>query len=688
MRLFVPGMKLCTMLVGCFALIILARWTSSPVLAGESKDLSQLSIEELMNIEITSVSKKSEPLSKAPAAAYVITSDDIRRSGYTTVPELLRLVPGLEVARIDLNTWAISARGFNGQYASKLLVLIDGRSVYSPLFSGVFWDQQDLVLEDIDRIEVIRGPGATMWGANAVNGVINIITKESSHTQGVLVKGESGADKLYGGTVRFGGTFGKKTSFRVFAKGFNQSQKVAETVTRSGDQWNRGLGGFRLDSDFGTTSKLTVLGDISSGSAGAALTTPQLVTPYSVVKLRDTKDWSGSLLTRYERIFSSQSQATLQLYYDRRVQNGLLIKDKGNLFDIDFQHHWSGLSRNEFVWGLGFRITGDRVGTTEVVTPKNSWMSSRLFSGFIQDEISIVKRRLQLTLGSKFEHNSLTKFEVQPNVRLLWTPHERHSLWSSVARAVRTPSIGERQADIVMAVIPPLSLYNPSQLPIETVLQSSPGYKSEILAAYEIGYTVRPADYLGLSIDGFYNDYSKLRTFIMGTPVPQLMTPVPYVLMPLELINGNKGHTRGIELSVEWRPYSWWRLLGAYTYLTSHSEVTSAQRVGSVTEDIIPAHQAWLRSSFDIDEHFEFDLIPRYVSKQSNSTIGEYTTCDFRVCWKPIPAIDFFVAGQNVIGPSHYEFDAPFSMQTVASKTGSTIYVGMTCNFGKESSGQ
>ncbi|MCK5229802.1 MAG: TonB-dependent receptor, partial [Desulfobulbaceae bacterium] len=405
-------------------------------------DMTELSLEELMNIEITSVSKKPEKLADAAAAVFVVTREDIRRSGVTSIPEALRMAPGINVARIDSNKWAVTSRGFNGRFANKLLVLIDGRSVYTPSFSGVHWEVIDIFLEDVDRIEVIRGPGATLWGANAVNGVINIITKHAADTQGGLIAMGAGTEERGFGGVRYGTDMGETTYGRFYAKGFKRDEFVHNTTgDDAGDDWDMLRGGFRLDSLLYDRDSVTVQGDIYQGNMNQTLHLPTVSGPFFNKIVEDKAEVEGwNLLTRWQHTLSPTSDFTLQVYYDRTNRDEFVYGEIRDTFDIDLQHQFAAYKRHEVIWGLGYRYTHDDFSDSEILRLDPDSRSDELFSAFVQDKITLMEDCLWLTIGSKFEHNDYTGYEIQPNARLFWAPHTDHKVWASVGRAVRTPS--------------------------------------------------------------------------------------------------------------------------------------------------------------------------------------------------------------------------------------------------------
>jgi iron complex outermembrane receptor protein len=427
----------------------LALVTSMSLATDLQFDLTQLSLEELMHVEITTVAKKEQPLFESPAAVYVITREDIRRAGFTSISEALRLAPGLQVARLDANKWAITARGFNGRFANKLLVLIDGRIVYTPLFSGVFWEVQDLLLEDVERIEVIRGPGATLWGANAVNGVINIITRGARDTQGGLVRTGTGSEERGFGALRYGGALSPEAHYRIYAKYFKRDAFVDAAGAKTADDWDIVRGGFRLDWEPPHPGSLTLIGDMYGGTLGQTLeeiASPQ--PPYIQSFDFDTEVAGASLLGRWKHRTAAGADLTLGLFLDRSERQDVVFDEVRHTLDMDFQQHFAPSLRQDVVWGLGYRLTSDRLDSTFLfIDPPERKV--QIFSAFVQDEIALAQNRLRLTLGSKLEHNDFTGIEIQPNVRLLWMPSKQHATWAAApalatARRLHLPAHGYR----------------------------------------------------------------------------------------------------------------------------------------------------------------------------------------------------------------------------------------------------
>ena len=643
-------------------------------LAREMAELSKLTFEDLMNLEITSVSRKAQKMSEAAAAIFVITNQDLRRSGVTSIPEALRMVPGLQVARIDATKWAITSRGFNGRFANKLLVLIDGRSVYTPLYSGVFWDIQDTLLEDVERIEVIRGPGTTLWGANAVNGVINIITKQAKETQGGLVTAGTGTEERGFGSVRYGAKLNDDTCYRVYAKYFDRDSGVDGV-----DNWHVVRGGFRMDWEPANGNSLTLQGDIYDNTTGIRLTVASLTDPYTLTFDESIESTGANLLSRWKRTISGTSDILLQLYYDWDERNTPLMNYTRDTFDIDFQHRFSLSERQSVIWGLGYRFISDNINNTFSVSFHPDSRDDNLFSAFLQDEIILVEDRLHLTLGSKFEHNDYTGFEIQPNARLIWTPHSQHSVWMSVSRAVRTPSRADEDRRINQKVFPPGTYA--SQIVVRSLLGNN-DFESEELIAYELGYRVQPMDRLSLDIAAFFNDYDNLRTYESGEPFYETSPSPPHLVIPITADNKMEGETYGVELAANWQALDWWRLQAAYTYLQIQLHLAGDSKciLEKRTEGENPHHQVSFRSSMDMSRDLEFDLWIRYADNLPSQDIGSYITLDARLSWRPHKNIELSIVGQNLLDSNHPEFQ-PELINTFPSEVERSVYGKITWSF-------
>ena len=472
----------------------------------QTADLGSLALEDLMKIEVSTVARKQQKMADVAAAVYVISQEDIRRSGATSIPEALRMAPGLNVARIGSSSWAISARGFNGRYANKLLVLMDGRTVYTPMFSGVFWNVQDTLMEDIERIEVIRGPGAAMWGANAVNGVINIITKSARDTQGNLaIAGAGNLERGFAG-FRHGGQIDEDTHYRVYGKAFDRAAAESRSGNRLDDDWRGGRSGFRLDKKLAGGDRLTVQGDIYSLKVGEtvhpyAVLTPPYGTPFAA----DDTAKGLNLLTRWQHRLDNQSEMTLQAYFDQAEFSAPKLSETLQTFDIDFQHRLAPSLRHDIMWGVNVRHIRSRASNTTDIAFSPESHAYTNFSLFLQNDIALIPERLRLTLGSKLEKPHFGGTELQPNVRLLWTPNGSNSVWLAASRASRTPSRGETESRVALAVLQPTA--ESSGLPVQLTSVPNPNLEAEKLTAYEIGYRTLLTNKLSLDLTAFSNRY-------------------------------------------------------------------------------------------------------------------------------------------------------------------------------------
>ncbi len=624
-------------------------------------ELTALSIEQLMQIEVTSVSKRNEKIADAPAAIFVVTQDDMRRMGATSVPEALRFVPGLQVARVDVNRWSISARGFNDTFANKLLVLMDGRTIYTPLFSGVFWDMQDTAIEDIDRIEVIRGPGATLWGANAVNGVINIITKSSKDTQGGLLSAAVGNEQRGVVTARYGGHIGADTTYRVYGK-FYDRENVSDNAGSSEhvDQGQAKRGGFRLDTRLNAQDTLTLQGDAYTGySEGPMTGVPQLTPPYTLLlPNRQTID-GANVLTRWSRTLSPESSLSVQAFFNRE-ERGLVSVNQAQLvdtFDLDAQHSFAYGTRQHIVWGGGYRLVRSAVGDSPYFRFRSPERTYQLFSVFAQDEIDLVPERWRLTLGSKFEHNDFTGLVVEPSIRLLWTPAANHTLWGAISRAVRTPSIAE--SNVTAAVAAMANPLNPLLPPILTELRPAKAVNEDVLA-FELGYRFHPGNALSLDLAAFYNQYDSLSARKVGAPVPEFTATPPRILVPIGTVPALDAETYGFEITADWHPAAWWRLVGAYAYyaITTQIKPGFSGLAGNGYNENDPAHQFYLHSALDLRKDLQLDAFVRYVSDIPARAIDGYVTLDARLAWRPSKALELALIGHNLADDEHLEFDS------------------------------
>ncbi len=606
--------------------------------------LKKLSLEELMNMEVTSVSKRPEKLAETASAIQVITGDDIRRSGASSIPEALRMADNLHVARKGSHGWAISARGFNTDSANKLLVLMDGRSVYTPLFSGVFWEQQDYLLEDIDRIEVVSGPGGTLWGANAVNGVINIITKSAKDTQGVHLEGGGGSTVRDFVGARYGGALSSNVFFRIYGKYFDRGSEVLPNGNSAFDSWRMGQGGFRIDAEPGPENTFTLQGDGFAGNENLAAGGTSKVN-------------GNNLLGRWMHVFSADSDMALQLYYDRTHLNNFVpantfapsgnLKDDLDTFDVDFQHRFRLGERHQFIWGLGYRFTHDVVQNAPGLGFTPTRLDHHLLSGFVQDEITLLKR-LTLTLGTKVEHNDYTGLEVEPSARLAWTPTDGQTIWTAVSRAVRAPSRVDRDIRLPTPVAAPL---------VPNLLIGGANFESETVIAYELGYRTQIGSNATASIATFYNVYKDVRSTSVSPP-PALFG------LPLFYANNLEGETYGIELSATYQVLDWWRLRAGWDLLKEdiHVKPGTTDFNNALNETADPQQRFSLRSSMDLPHNFGLDAALRWVDsfRYNNSgapaTVPSYMELDVRVSWHPTKNLELSIVGQNLLHKHHSEY--------------------------------
>lgn len=643
-----------------------------------NNDLTELPLETLLNIEVTSAARKPQRLANTAAAVFIISQEDIRRSGATSIPELLRMVPGVQVAKMDANKWAVSIRGINGRFVSKLQVLKDGRSLYTPLYSGVFWETQDTPLEDIEQIEVIRGPGAAMWGSNAVNGVINIITKHSADTQGGMVSGGAGSSEKGFGTVRFGKQLTDDSHLRLYGKYVDRGEGVDATGRDAHDDWSLGSAGFRLDLQPTVDNAITLQGDYYNGRYNETYNLYSPVgTPYQQPATSTAS--GGNLLARWQRTLSDTDNISLQLSYDHSERSLYFMGEKRDTLDIDFQHRLSLGSRHDLMWGLAYRYSYDSINSTPLASLTKPSEGLNLYSLFLQDEITLVPNTLALILGSRFEHNDYTGWEIQPNGRLIWTPSPQHSLWGSISRAVRTPTRAERYLRYTLATLPASTPANPLPFPVNLEVNGTNNFKSETVLAYELGYRAELSKQLSFDLSLFFNQYDKLR--VSQNPD---YSNLPTIGLPLS--NDAHGHAYGAELSANWRPYEWWRLQAAYHYLRTiiyldNGSLDDDNR--SNTAEGAPRHQFTLRSGFDLGKQVELDLWLRAVDQVdyvNREQIPGYLTMDARIAWKPAKNLELALVGQNLFQNRHPEYKPEF-IDTVRSEVPRSVYGKVTLKF-------
>ncbi|HVE89330.1 MAG TPA: TonB-dependent receptor [Burkholderiaceae bacterium] len=590
----------------------------SNIVMARAVDLADLSLEELGNVVVTSVSRRQERIAEAPASIYVITREDIRRAGVTSLPEALRLAPNLQVARADTNQYAISARGSNAVLANKLLVLIDGRIVYTPLFSGVFWEAQDTLLEDIDRIEVISGPGAALWGANAVNGVINVITRPTSATQGAVV-GAGGGNLERGAFARYGAQIGSQTSFRVYGKVSDRDNSHLTDRRRIRDEAELAQIGFRLDSG-GATRNVTVQGDAYRGH---------------IDQVPSERDIRGSnLLGRFSQSFANDSRIVVQAYYDHTFRDHPgIFRENLDTFDLDVQYGFAPFESHSLLMGAGYRHARDRVTNPTIQAFLPASRNLNWAHAFLQDEIALAPG-LKATLGVKVEDTTYTDAELMPNVRIAWQPKDDRLVWAALSRAVRTPSRIDREFFVPAA--PPF------------LLAGGPNFESEIANVAELGYRAHFGNRISGSVTGYWHDFDRIRS----------LEPRAGGLM---FENKIEGRTYGVEAWAEYRPIDRWRLSAGLVRqrVKFEREPDSRDTTGLVAAGNDPSGWWQLRSSFDVTQNIELDVRARRISSLPNPYVSAYTAVDLRLGWRLLRQLEASLSIQNAFDPRHAEWGTP-----------------------------
>lgn len=635
-----------------------------------SSNLADLSLEELMNVEVTSVSAKAERKGEASAAVFVITQEDIRRSGATTVPDLLRTVPGLHVARLDANKWSVSSRGFGGRFANKMQVLVDGRSTYTPLFSGVYWDAFDIVLEDIERIEIIRGSGSSVWGANAVNGVINIITKSARDTHGGLVSAGVGTEERGFGTLRYGGQIGDDVHYRVFTKYADRDKGGFDARDDATDDWKIGNMGIRVDADVTPNDELTLIGTVFQSDTNFTFVLPAVVAPFAFNKPSGEEYLGGHALAKWTHAFSEHSELDLRLYYERFQSNSTIFEQARDTFDLDLQHRVALGDHRELVWGTGFRYTFDAIDGTPFITLDPEDRRYRIFSGFLQHEWRFFEDQLRVVLGAKLEYHDLSGLEIQPTARLTWMINENHTLWAAVTRAVRTPSRGEVDGRVAAMGVPGGIIK----------LVGNEDFESEKLLALEAGYRARLNESVTLDVAAFYNSYDDLRT--IEVRAPRLGGWPGNYTVPAGAANNQEGVTYGFEVAFDWRPLPSWNVRAAYSFLemdlTEHFKTFDP--ISGGVEDESPEQQFSLLNRLNLGRHVELDVIARYVDALPSLGIDDYLTADVRLAWIPRDNLEIAVVGQNLFDGEHPEYTSNY-VNTIPTEVERGVYGKVTWRF-------
>jgi iron complex outermembrane receptor protein len=634
--------------------------------------LKRLSIEQLMDVEVTSVSKTRESLLNAAAAVSIVTDEDIRRSGATTVPEALRFVPGLFVARVTSNSWSVSSRGFSGVNSQELLVLSDTRSIYTPLFSGVFWDVQDYLMDDIDRIEVIRGPGGSLWGSNAVNGVINITTKPAQDTQGGHFEAETGTQEHVTTALRYGGQLGDDAYFRVFGK-FTDQDAELDPPGASPDNWRLGHVGFRSDWQAGPQDALTVQGDLYDGDIGLVAPSVTVINRPSPTGRLVTRVSGGDVLGRWRHTFDSTSDMQLRLYYDHTHRSDPSFLDDLDTIDLDFQHRFLLARRHEITWGLSYRLLDDRDQGKGVFALNPPSARDHLYSGFLQDQVSL-GQTVRVTIGTKLEHNDYSGYEVQPSIRVAWDLAEARTFWGAISRAVRVPDRLERDVDI--------DATDPTA-PVVARLVGNSQFRAEELLAFELGYRWQLAPSLSFDLATFYNRYTGLASLEFATPYVDPNTG--RTIIPVVDRNLTDGRAGGFETLVTYSPLLNWRLSLDYSYidmsLTAHGMDLNR---GQLVEGSTPRNQLGLRSYLDLPRGLQLDVqfralaaLTKLPASVTGDRIPAYRELDVRLGWRLGHHALLSLDGQDLLHAHHVEFGAPYERSSIRR----SVYGKITWEF-------
>lgn len=656
----------------------LAAQTGPATPPAPAATLADLDLEDLLAVEVTSVARTPQRRTKAPAAVTVVTGDDIRRSGFTSIPEALRLVPGLYVARIMGNRWSISARGFGDEFTNKLLVLIDGRAVYTPTFGGVYWDAQDTLLADVDRIEVIRGPGGVMWGANAVNGVINVITKPAQATAGGLVYGGAGSEERGMAGWRYGGRFGDNNHYRVYAKFADRDELVDAAGVRAGDESAQLRSGFRVELDPTERGSTTVSGDLYRGSNGESAAVPIATAPFQERRELRASLEGGHLLGKWHRRRTDGSESSAQAYVDytdRRM--GEIARERRLTFDLEAQHTFAPWSGHTLLVGAGYRVTMDDIDPSLAVDFTDRRETDQISSAFAHDAFDLVPGTLRLSFGAKLQLNDYTGVEVQPDARLVWEMTDKMTGWASVAQAVRTPT---RSDDKLRADL--FSGDGGGGLAAMGVLFGNSDLESENLLAFEAGWRWQATPSVAVDLSLFHNEYDDLMTISQGLPYFE-PAPRPRIVVPLQWRNAGKAQTYGGELAANVQMSPSWLLSGHWSFVRILMQVDDTAAIASAqdAETETPRHQVHLRSQWRIGEHVDLAAQAWWIDRSRSQTtrVDDYLRLDLRLGWRLQDNLELSLVGQNLAARQHPE--AGSDLYAIPAEMERGVYFMVTSRF-------
>jgi iron complex outermembrane receptor protein len=654
------------------AVLLVATGSATGAESDNSDSLTALSIEDLMDIEVSLVSRKAEKRADVPAAIYVITREDIERSPALSVPELLRNVPGVNVARIDASKWSITIRGFSGQLANKLQVLVDGRSIFTPVFAGVAWEDHFMPLDLIERIEVIRGPGGATWGANAVNGIINIITKDAEASEGTQITAGAGTELESIATIIHGGKLEGDRHYRAYLHqmGMRESDRLVDNA--GSDAWRGAMGGFRWDASSGNDTLSFQVDGMANrlyDSFGAPLALPPA--PDVLTSKSRTRRVVGTL--NWTRELSDESQLQVLASVEHYEFDSVLLGEKRNLLNIDFQHQFAAGQRHEFVWGLGAGYYFDHMTATRLLSITPERERYRQFSGFFQDQIHWLDGQLALTLGARAEYTDQADFQIQPSIRLAWTPEKSETTWwAAISRAVNNPSRGELGSRLNLATLPGFAV----------ALAGNSDFEAEELLAYEIGVRSRLRHDLVFDATLFYNDYDQVRTFALSAPRFDFSTGAPALIFPFSPKNDGEATAIGFEITFDWEPLTWWRTRLGWSWLEVEVERTKPgiDPITPGVADNTPAHQVFWQHHFNLPHQVALDVDLRYVGELESLGIDAYTSLDLRLGWAPRDDLLLEIVGQNLLDSSRHEYETSL-LSTVPSGAERGVYGSVTWKF-------
>jgi iron complex outermembrane receptor protein len=628
-------------------------------------DFIDVDFDELMKIEVTSVSKKNEKLSEAAAAIYVVTEDEIRRSGATSIPEALYLVPGVDVAKIDSNKWAVSIRGFNGRFANKLLVMVDGRSIYTPTSSGVYWENLNYLMSDIKRIEVIRGPGATLWGTNAVNGVINIITKEATGKESGAVSVSVGIE-----SNSIGASQGTEINDSTNARAYVNTRKLDDSKDLYGNnQDNDGQylqTGVRFDIEPDDDQWLTLQGDLYKHDLRQQFSLSDFDDPYTpYIKNGDVDLKGGNISARWGMKTSIDSELNIRTSYDFYQHNDLQFKETRDTFNIDIEHQFTPFKNNQLIWGGGYRWSQSDIEGSEYFSTSSSKENLDIWNLFIQDTLSIPDKNVSLTLGAKVEGNTNSSTEIQPNIRISWLPTDSVTLWGAISRAVRIPSQVENDAAINIQVFAP-NEFDPTATPGLLQIIGNNQFQSEELNAYEVGFRWLPSPALSFDIAAFYNVYDNLQSYDIGDGELKNVNGKTFYTIPINLDNNLAGYSYGSEWLATWQMTRQAKFRVSYSFidikLNDNEENEFSDEVISLVADRSLTHQASIWGSFDLSHSVELDLRFYYISERKwdgmngNYSISDGVDSDLRIGWQATTSLSFSIVGRNLLNAEKQQF--------------------------------